>query len=213
VVAGARKEDAGLIVGLSPGSGGGDEGFDQAIDTSVNLPAGEISVLSVSPLEMAPDANAEVSETVLAAKALASVGIGGSGKGAGNGDREGEGSEGRGSGHKFMIPSGGNVVRQGNFTAWTMPQDPAPGENYSIVIQIRLPDRVKTYRSSDLSGTVVGTDRYRQELPGDQPRFLPVKKHSVQLEILVPGASELVQDTIRIRSKLLNEEQELRIVF
>ncbi len=165
-------------------------------------------VLSVSPAMVAPGDGQLESQPIISAANVAKGGGNGSGEGSGEGTGSGDGT-----GHKFAMPSGGNVVTEGSFTAWTVPADPKPNENYSIVMQINLPKRVKSYRTADLSGTVVGTDRYRQELPGIQPKYLPVKKSSVQLEILVPGAAELVQDTIRIKSKMLKEEQELRIVF
>jgi hypothetical protein len=102
-----------------------------------------------------------------------------------------------------------------------------------IVIEIEIPANVKTYRLVDLSGIVVGTDLYTQQIPYD-PRnpsstaavrdgkpvtlrdvraSVPVKDGRVQLIIRVPGAGELVKDTIKIRSKLLKENQELEIQF
>jgi hypothetical protein len=210
VVAGSRVHETGIIAGMS-GEGAGDGvegGFQKVFDTSVDVPTGAVPVISVSPVVVAPGDGELVGQPLISAGALAKAG----GNGAGEGTGEGSGS-GDGAGHKFAMPSGGNVVTEGSFTAWTVPADPKPHEVYSIIVQIKLPKRVRSYRSADLSGTVVGTDRYRQELPGLQPKFLPVKKNSVQLEILVPGAADLVQDTIRIKSKMLKEEQELRIVF
>jgi len=202
VVAGTGLDQLAIFAGLSEDAGTSNEKFDEIFDTKMDLPPGETDVLSISALDRSSD-----SETAHLQPSLASVSAAGAEGGA---EGDGEAEE---TGHKFAMPTGGNVVTEGSFTAWTIPEDPAPGEKYTIVIQIKLPQRIKSYRSSDLSGTVVGTDRYRQELPGLQPKFLPVRKSSVQLEILVPGASELVQDTIRIRSRLLKEERELKLVF
>lgn len=113
-------------------------------------------------------------------------------------------------------PAGKNAVQRGSFTAWTEPEDPVPGENYLIVIEVRLPDKVLRFPRADLSGLVIGTDGWRQRLPGQTDRyhqFLPVEDHVTQIEIEVPGAGRRVQDTIQIRSRMLKEEQVLKIVF
>ncbi len=134
----------------------------------------------------------------------------------GFGKTEGKGGDDRGFGG-FTIPKSGGVVTKGSFTAWTEPQDPKPNEDYSIVILIRLPERVNKYRVSDLSGQVIGTDRYRQSIPGAEmlrtTTYLPVQQGMAQIVVKVPGAARLVKDTIRLKSKLLNEEQDLEIEF
>lgn len=144
-------------------------------------------------------------------------------------------SRGAGSGQtdfQFRMPAGGNAVTKGSFTAWTDPEDPQPGRPYRIVIQIQLPADIRQYPVSDLSGKVVGTDEYEQELPVDPDKpfntttlragkpvqakltdRLRVFDNTVQLMILIPGAKELVKDTIHVSSKLLNERQSLEIEF
>jgi len=132
-------------------------------------------------------------------------------------------------------PPGAKVVTKGSFSVWTVPKDPKPEQEYRIVIQIRLPKIVRRYRATDLTGEVRGTDSYRQQIPWD-PRwvgrtdvaltvrdgklvglrkgdFLPVVNRVTQLVVRVPPARRLVRDRIRIRSRLLKEEQELEIVF
>ncbi|MCH2202288.1 MAG: hypothetical protein MK102_09980 [Fuerstiella sp.] len=138
----------------------------------------------------------------------------------------------------FRIPEGGLAVTRGSFTAWTDPANPETGELYQIIIEIRLPDETKRYKVSDLSGTVKGTDGHRQRLPFDRRYFLSsrvtggaepeivtkrtivdVTGRKLQLAIKVPGArvryidGRPVQDTIRIKSRKLREEQELVLVF
>ncbi len=134
----------------------------------------------------------------------------------GVGQTDGNNGELRGLGG-FAIPRSGNVVTKGSFTAWTEPEDPRPGEDYKIIILVKLPDRVNRYRLSDLTGMVIGTDRYRQSIPGPEmlrrTDYLPIKQGVAQLVVTVPGADRLVKDTIRLKSKLLNEEQELDIEF
>lgn len=128
----------------------------------------------------------------------------------------------------FEVPKSGNAVTKGSFTTWTVPEKPVPGESYRIVIQVTLPNEITQYRSSDLSGKVIGTDSYTQIIPYDRRKpnsvkttqngqlvvvrkddFLPVKNRITQIVIEVPGATELIKDTIQIESKLLQENQTL----
>ncbi|MFM8725166.1 MAG: hypothetical protein ACKON9_08565, partial [Planctomycetaceae bacterium] len=67
----------------------------------------------------------------------------------------------------LKIPVDGLAVTKGSFTAFTIPAAPQPRQSYSIVIEVKLPDDVKKYRVSDLSGKVRGTDGYEQKLPYD----------------------------------------------
>ncbi len=139
---------------------------------------------------------------------------------------------GSGSELMFQMPESGLAITKGSFTAWTEPAQPAPSQNYLIIIQIRLPNDVTRYRLSDLAGQVEGTDNYRQSIPYDKDapmasgvstrdglrlvktsEIVDVVDNKVQLAIRVPGASRLVRDTIRIRSKRLRESQELILVF
>lgn len=132
----------------------------------------------------------------------------------------------------FRIPESGLAVTRGSFTAWTDPAQPVPGQSYQIIIEIRLPDKIKRYRLSDLSGEVSGSDRYRQRLPYDSRSpsaarvtdgteyktvranmIVKVNETKLQLAIKVPGAERLVRDHIRIKSRRLREEQELILVF
>jgi hypothetical protein len=123
------------------------------------------------------------------------------------------------------------AVTKGSFSAWTEPKDPSPREDYRIVIQVTLPSNTTSYSENDLSGLVIGTDNYRQPLgsavsssvgvivgSNNYKRYFEsgVFKYSgtsATLSVLVPGAANLVQDTIQIKSNLLNESQELKIVF
>ena len=127
---------------------------------------------------------------------------------------------GRGTGHGDGTGSrklaGKNAVTEGSFTVWTDPDDPIPGETYTIMIEVRLPENVTHYPRKDLAGLVTGTDGWEQPLPGNAKpvqQYLPIHNHTVQLEVDVPGAGRRVRDTIQLRSKLLKEEQVLKIVF
>lgn len=143
------------------------------------------------------------------------------------------GSSGGGLGFKFNMPEGGKVVSKGSFSAWTVPEDPEPRKDYMIVIRIRLPEKTRLYRISDLSGKVEGSDFYVQHLPFDPNRRdlaarterggqvvklrssdrLRVIKNHVQIMIPVKGAASLVRDTIEVKSRMLKEDQKLEIVF
>ncbi|MDA1162327.1 MAG: hypothetical protein O3B13_04430 [Planctomycetota bacterium] len=138
-----------------------------------------------------------------------------------------------GKGFMFAMPQGGKAVSKGSFSAWTVPEDPKPRQDYMIVIRIRLPDKTKLYRISDLTGKVEGSDMYEQYLPFDPNRkelvartersgqLVPVRasdrlrvvNNHVQIMIPVMGAASLVRDTIEVKSRMLNEDQRLEIVF
>ena len=145
----------------------------------------------------------------------------GSGEGAGDDD-----------GFTFSMPTGGRVSKKGSFAAWTVPKDPKPGQEYQIVIRIKLPKSSRKYRVDDLSGFVIGTDGFRLAIPFDrnkpdrtkaekngvllpvEPRdYLRIVDSHVQLVVSVPGGASLVKDTIEVRSKKLKEEQKLEIEF
>ncbi|MHC4875263.1 MAG: hypothetical protein ACYTGL_02115 [Planctomycetota bacterium] len=146
----------------------------------------------------------------------------------------GEGQQGDdATGLLFQMPSGGKVVSAGSFTAWTVPKDPAPGEDYKIVIMIRVPEKHRRYRISDLSGSVTGTDGFTLEVPFGKFRnrygtriqrstelVFPGRRDSarvvdgkVQVVVDIPGAARLVEDTIELKSRMLKEEQTLKIEF
>ena len=136
------------------------------------------------------------------------------------------------TGNLLKIPEGGLAVTKGSFTAFTIPAKPVQKQSYLIVIEVKLPDDTKTYRVSDLSGNVKGSDGFEQKLPTDS-RFasaakypdkdkirelkpdtvLEVQNNKVQIIIRVPGGARLVRDQITIRSRKLRESQKLELIF
>ena len=146
-------------------------------------------------------------------------------------------SDGAGGGAEeflFKIPESGLAVTKGSFTVWTSPEVPRVREPYRIIIELRLTDKIKAYRINDLSGRVIGSDRYEQNIPFDAKapnslfytdenlkevpvrngsESITVRDNKIQLVIRVPGADRLVKDTIQIRSRRLRERQELELVF
>ena len=153
---------------------------------------------------------------------------------ASNAGNDGEGGDtDEGFGFVFSMPEGGKVVSKGSFSAWTVPEDPEPDKDYMIVIRIKLPEKTRLYRISDLSGKVEGSDNYVQHLPFDpthreygartersgqivelrsSSRLRVIKNH-VQVMIPVKKAASLVRDTIHVRSRMLKEDQKLEIEF
>jgi len=119
----------------------------------------------------------------------------------------------------FPRPGGGKAVTRGSFTAWTIPEDPAPREDYLVVIQVNLPEKIKQYRKEDLTGFLTGDDGYKTPI-GSYRGSKYSKKYYGQFDlkanqfvIKIPGAAAKVQDTINIQSKMLKEKQVLIIVF
>lgn len=105
------------------------------------------------------------------------------------------------------------AVSKGSFSAWTEPRDPVSGRQYTIVIQVRLPANIKKYRASDLTGTVTGSDLYKQVIKFKRTDDIPIKDGAALVKIPVPGAAKLVRDTISIESSLLGEKQSIQIEF
>jgi hypothetical protein len=129
-----------------------------------------------------------------------------------------------------VLPPGSNAISAGRFTAWSIPENPAPFQNYQIVVEIKFPSEEKKYDLHDLSGLLVGTDRYTQRLPfhagittftpqngNIQPislmRPIPIIDNRVQIIIPVPGAARMVRDRITLSSKQLGERRTLTLVF
>ncbi|MBI1349189.1 hypothetical protein GC163_23210 [bacterium] len=129
----------------------------------------------------------------------------GEGHDAGEGDKLGE------LGSNIKVPP--SAITRGSFTVWTEPKDPKPRSKYEIVIQVKLPPSVKQYRLRDLTGMVVGTDGYRKQITFKSTERKAVKEGVVQIAITIPGAAQLVKDTIQIRSQVLDEEQTIEIIF
>lgn len=104
---------------------------------------------------------------------------------------------------------------------------PKPREDYLIVIRIKVPGDRKSISIKDFSGTVVGTDNYQQIIPDGCFYFtgtgklmpvrvrpsIPVIDGEAELIVRVPGAAAFVEDTINIHSKILDEDQEIKLIF
>lgn len=157
-------------------------------------------------------------EIAAASQALESLGVGSpiadqirvgmGGKGSGDGES--------GDGVSIGVASPrvpGYAQSKGHFSAWTEPRDPMPNENYFIVVQLRLPAKIKKYRGSDLTGTVNGTDTYKQTIRFKASEQFDIEDGAVEIRIAVPGGGVRVRDTIVVESKILREKQTFEIIF
>ena len=105
---------------------------------------------------------------------------------------------------------------------------PRVRQHYSIVIRIKVPANRTFVRLNDFSGNVVGTDGYTQKIPDDawftrrngemvkaRPSHrIPVIDGTAEIMIRVPGALYAqVRDTIDVRSRTLDDEQKVELIF
>lgn len=169
------------------------------IDTSGGQTGEELnSMLSANAISTA------LGPSALQAPEVAGAAIG---EGDGAGSKVGDGLSLGG----FQMPEGGKgVVKKGSFAAWTVPADPEPGEDYKIIIQVRYKSRSQKMPTGDISGSVVGTDKYRLMISPHTSEVIP---EANQIVVHIPGAAARVRDTIRVYSAILRENQRLEIVF
>ena len=204
--------DNGISVLLTEADGESAEAFE-VIDTSIEPPG----LASEAELSLPTEITAVTSPLAAPVDAFEMTAVAPS-DGAELGAAEGEGSGGLIK--LFGKAPGANAVTRGSFTVWTEPEDPRPGERYLILVRVKVPTELRRYPVRELSGEIVGTDNYRQDIPYSQknppPRplkYLPVRNSHTQFTVEVPGASRLVRDRIEIRSELLDESQVIEIEF
>ena len=118
-----------------------------------------------------------------------------------------------------VFPS--NAVTKGSFTVWAVPANPAPNQNYDIVINVKFPSNVLSYTESDLSGSILGTDNYSQTIApkasifsnsNQSFRYVPGSGNAT-LTVHVPGAMTKVRDTVNVGSTILKEAQSIIVLF
>lgn len=183
----------------------GDVDLDSAdftLDSELPIDAGESAPLQMTDLSKLIDGSGSDSELAQSLR----VGTGGKGIGLGE---SGEGTE-AGIGN-LRIP--GHAQTKGSFSAWAEPRNPRPGEEYNIIVLIKLPGKSGKYKASDLTGFVKGTDSYDQKIRYKSNQTFPVEDGAVKIQIPVPGAARLVRDTVQVESKMLHEKQTFEIVF
>lgn len=204
----------------APGDAGGGDSVEVTL-LSDNKPAAADAVHAALPNEVVPELKvdlhisaieAEEAAAKKAASATKPVKSGDSGAPAGKGPGRGKGTGPGGEGG-YGVPGGGKVVTKGSFSVWTVPANPRPFQSYLIIVQVDMKGRSSLMLKRDrdeLTGTVEGSDRYFQVI--ENTGFFVPKVN--QMVIPVPGAERaLVRDVIRVRSKTLNESQELTITF
>jgi hypothetical protein len=106
-----------------------------------------------------------------------------------------------------------HAVTSGRFSAWTEPASPQPGQPYVIIVLVRLPARVKRYYSTDLTGTVIGSDGYRKSIRGSRREELPLTNHTARIVIPIVGSEHGKKDTIVVQSRMLRERRVLQLVY
>ncbi|WP_010583048.1 hypothetical protein [Schlesneria paludicola] len=177
-------------------------GTDTVLDTLLPSEDGESPPIEIAAASQALESlgvGAPVTEQIR-------MGIGGKGNG------EGDSGDGVSIGVASpRIP--GYAQSKGHFSAWTEPRDPKPNENYFIVVQLRLPSKIKKYRGSDLTGMVNGTDTYKQVIRFRASEQFDIEEGAVEIRIAVPGGGVRVRDTIVVESKILHEKQTFEIEF
>ncbi len=129
----------------------------------------------------------------------------------------------------FLVPVPAlGAVTAGSFTAFTVPAHPRARESFHVVIEIQLPKGVSEFPILDLSGEMRAADGYSHKIPYDRRNpyaastiamrvldkttKLQIESQRVQFMIKAPGTKPLIPHVIRIRSELLNEEQELVLI-
>lgn len=123
------------------------------------------------------------------------------------------------------LPLPENSIVKGSFTVWADPPNPSAGQNYEIHIRVTLPATLSSYVKTDLSGELIGTDKYYQGINGTEGNILihlktPAQRFSfvpnsgsAELIMPIPGAASGVNDTINVKSALLNEAQTITVHF
>jgi len=179
-----------------------EDGFETVLDTQLSKSdSAPPSPVFEVPVEMLAGQSTAMMEDTLQTQ-------GGAGE---NGEEGADGEMEADVAPRLKVPA--SAVTKGSFTAWTDPEDPAPGMAYRIVIQVVLPEKITRYRPGDLRGMVIGTDGYKQAIHFQNREPVPVVDGKVQFELRVPGAQKLVKDMIRVESRMLREKQVLELVF
>lgn len=230
--------DEPLIASIVEESAGGGSPF--GLPDMVNTQLEPARPLVNTPSQLAiPDLAADDSLAVSKALLGTPEGEGGQGTGAGAGIGAGDVGNGmmqfvpknavrKGSFAAWTTPVFSNGFQRKFGEPEPKPGDsPRPMQPYWITIQIQVPGDRTRFPIRDLVGEVIGTDGYRNVIPRHTfvldkegelvplvgKQTVPVIEGFVQFVVQVPGARNLVKDTIVIKSKLLKEEQALEIVF
>lgn len=229
-----------LVAAIVEDSAGGGSPFGLPDMISTELTPALPMSKPVSP-SMLPELDVTVSESQAVSQALLGTPEGEGGKGTGAGAGVGSGEIGNGmmqfvpknAVRKGSFAAWTTPVFDDFYPRPFGAPDPKPGDSpqpmqrYWITIQIKVPGDRKRYSVRDLTGEVIGTDGYRQAIPkgmfqlSKDGKLKPLLEAGqvevvdglVQFVVLVPGARRLVKDTIVVKSKLLKEEQELKIEF
>jgi hypothetical protein len=104
--------------------------------------------------------------------------------------------------------SSGIAVPQKKESKLSVSSEPSPitpGHSFELVIRVRVPASLKTYKAADLSGTLIGSDKYKQVLRFAKESDVPVNDGVATVRLRIPGADPGVSNTVYIESKMLRE--------
>lgn len=122
------------------------------------------------------------------------------------------------------VPAGATI--KGSFTIWSEPAKPLVGEAYKVFIRVKLPVDLSTYAKNDLSGQLVGSDKYVQSFQGSQGSldfpnsygsakqkfaFSPGSGYAELVLPIVGSPHASVEDTLTVKSVLLGEAHKVVI--
>ncbi len=114
-------------------------------------------------------------------------------------------------------PPPGAIVK-GSFTVYSIPPYPRQDQDYEVFVKVvLLPGQGVNYERRDLTIQVRGTDGYTANFPqglstGGASSF-KVTGDTVLASLKIPGAANNVKDTVACSSVILNEKQQIELVF
>lgn len=128
------------------------------------------------------------------------------------------------------------VITQGSFSVRTSPEDPEEGEDYILFVEVSLGRDINHFDINDLKVRLKGTDGYRLIIEDGECRqgekvIGSDKEPEIDdlsslcfvvpsdigeppgFSVRIPGGDAKVKDQIDIESVLLNEKQEIELLF
>ncbi|WP_437186232.1 hypothetical protein SH668x_003379 [Planctomicrobium sp. SH668] len=241
----AREKELSTVLVNVGGDGGGDGvEIGQPIGIDLSPPSSQSSSDSFHdiPLLDSSAMSLPLPPDSLSSGIMKSAGASGGASGEG-----GEGGTSGALGTGFRLEEPANSVKAGSFSVWSWPiidpivnkisnkslkhgvpgSNPKTRQNYHVVIRMKVPADKKVVRVSDFSGTIEGSDRYKQKIPRDAYVYndkgelkratpgnvIPIVEGTVELLILVPGADKAIRDEIIVKSHVTGEEQKIVLEF
>ena len=105
----------------------------------------------------------------------------------------------------------GHAVLRGPFIAWREPAIPGENAAYQIVILVRIGDTSKKYRPSDLSGTILSVQKYKQNISFPTNDTADIQDGFARVSVTMPGAVEKAADVVTITSRKLHVSRTIKL--